>query len=385
MYKIDVDKGQAIEEIPTNAEYTMMKLSRYICAATSTGSVDLFDPATLQIVKTWQAHTSKINSMDAKTDYLVTCGWSHRQYGPPLLDHLAKVYDLRRLEQLAPISFPSGAAYVQIHPKMSTTSLLASQLGHLQIVDLVSSENVAILHAHLPNVMTLMIIAPSGNVWAIVDQDNGIHLWGSPEKLQFAEGFKPTEFADNVRQVPRISVDEDVPFNTIGMPYYREKLLSAWGNDRVFEVGNPPAALDIGILKHLRPNPAGAGHIAPNPRKILRNQVSAVKSMDPNGIASTGPKLLSERARDSKVTSNGRRESDGAEAMLNMKLADNTKADVPSHYAHLGIKGSSFGIEDFDFRYKEIGPRMFTLTKSMIGTTTRHAIPVLQIISPILT
>ena len=215
MYKVDVEKGQVIEDIPTNADYTMMKLSRYICAATSTGSVDFLDPGTLKVIKTWQAHSSKINSIDVRTDYLLTCGWSTKSYGAPLLDRIVKVFDIKNLEVLAPISFPAGAAFVQIHPRMSTTTLIASQHGQLHLVDFMNPDNAAVLHVQLMSVVTSMIISPSGNVWAIVDQDNSIHLWGSPEKLQLTEALNPTEFADevvNARPMGArpIGVDEDL-------------------------------------------------------------------------------------------------------------------------------------------------------------------------------
>lgn len=210
MYKIDVEKGQVVEAIPADAHYTMMKLSRYICAATSTGSVDFLDPGTLKVVKTWQAHSSKINSMDVKMDYLLTCGWSTKSYGAPQLDHIVKVFDIKNLEVLAPFSFPGGAAFVQIHPRMSTTTLIASQRGQLQLVDFMNPENAAMLYVQHVSVVTSMMISPSGNVWAIVDQDDAIHLWGSPEKLQFTEVPNPTEFANEVLHVRPLGVADDL-------------------------------------------------------------------------------------------------------------------------------------------------------------------------------
>ena len=210
MYKIDVEKGQVIEEIPIDVDYTMMKLSRYICAATSTGAVDFLDPATLNKVYTWQAHSSKINSMDVRTDYLLTCGWSTKSYGAPQLDHIVKVFDIKNMSVRAPISFPAGAAFVQIHPRMSTTTLVASQHGQLHLVDFMNPDNAAMLHVQLMSIVTTIMISPSGNVWAIVDQENSIHLWGSPEKLQFTEICNPTEFAHEVLRVPPMGVDDDV-------------------------------------------------------------------------------------------------------------------------------------------------------------------------------
>ena len=209
MYKIDVEKGQVVEEIPSFADYTMMKTSRYICAATSTGSVDFLDPGTLTVIKTWQAHSSQISSMDVKTDYLLTCGWSAKPYGAPQLDHVVKVFDIKNLKVLNPISFPAGAAFVQIHPRMSTTTLIASTHGQLHLLDFMNPDNAAMLHVQLTSVVTSMMISPSGNVWAIVDQENAIRLWASPEKLQFTEILNPTEFADEVVHARPMGVDDD--------------------------------------------------------------------------------------------------------------------------------------------------------------------------------
>ena len=131
------------------------------------------------------------------------------------------------------------------------------------------------------------------------------------------------------------------------MPYYHDKLLSAWGNDRIFEVGKPPSTVDPAILKHMRPNPAGIGHIAPNPRKCWPNQVNDIKVAGANGTSNTAPKLLSEKARE---PSSGRRISDATKAVANLVLSNNIKADVPSYYGMPNIKIGRYGVEDFDFK-----------------------------------
>lgn len=211
MFKVDVQQGSIVEKMPANSEYIMMKNARlYICAATSTGSVEFLHPQTLQVVKTWNAHSSKISSMDSGHDYLVTCGWSTRPYGNPSLDTIAKVYDLKRLEQLAPISFPAGAAFVQVHPKLSTTSVVASQNGQVHVADIANTDQVRVVHMTLSSFMTVMVMSASGNVWAIVDQDNTIQLWGSQHKLSFCDAPRPTEFADAVTPVPHMAVDSDL-------------------------------------------------------------------------------------------------------------------------------------------------------------------------------
>jgi len=208
LFKIDVDKGDIFEKLPANADYTLLRSHRYICAATSSGQIDFLDIRSLQLVKTWQAHTSRINDMDARHDFLVTCGWTIRPHGPPSLENLAKVYDLKRLEQLTPLPFPTGAAYIQIHPKMSTTGVIGSTSGQLQIVDLMNpnTANMKMLSTYMSN----FVMSPSGNVWVMVDRENTLHLWGSPERMQFNDVSKSTEFADPVEPVQQLGIDEDV-------------------------------------------------------------------------------------------------------------------------------------------------------------------------------
>ena len=211
MYKIDVERGQVVEKLHTSSQYTMMKYNRYICAATTSGAIEFLDPITFSVIKTWEAYTAKINSMDAKNDFLITCGWSTRPYGhSPSLDTLAKVYDLKRLEQLAPISFHAGAAFVQIHPRMSTTSVVSSQSGQIHVTDIMNTENVKMLHVTTINSLVALVISPTGSCWAIADQDNFISIWGSPNNLQFSEAANPIDFADEVAPVPRMAIDSDL-------------------------------------------------------------------------------------------------------------------------------------------------------------------------------
>ena len=187
-----------------------MKLCRYICAATNTGAVHFLNPETFDLIKTWQAHHSEIHDMDAHSNYLVTCGKAPRPYGPQSLEHFAKVYDIQKLQQLSPINFPGGAAFIRIVPKLSTTAVIATQTGRLQVVDLMNPDTVNLHQADVAFIRTL-ILAPSGSVWAMLDQDNNIRLWGgSREKMRYAENPNPTEFADDARPVTFMGFDSDL-------------------------------------------------------------------------------------------------------------------------------------------------------------------------------
>ena len=177
----------------------MMKYCRYICAGTNKGTVHLLDPGNFSIMMVWQAHSTAINWMDAQNNYLVTCGWSTRPNGARMLDPFAKVYDLREKKQLAPISFPGGAAYIQMHPRMSTTGVIASQVGQVQTIDIHNPNTAKLHHAGIiyPNLLLGLVMAPSGEAWGMIDKENAVHLWGSADRLQFAETKKATEFADS--------------------------------------------------------------------------------------------------------------------------------------------------------------------------------------------
>jgi PAB-dependent poly(A)-specific ribonuclease subunit 2 len=184
----------------------MRRGGQYICAANYTGAIHFLDPSTLKVVKIWQAHLGVINDMDAKADYLVTCGLSPRQQHGMMHDPLANVFDLKTLTPLPPIPFQPGAAFVRMHPKMSTTSIVASQTGQLQVVDIMNPHTVNLKQAHIydNNFLTAVELAPSGEALALASSMCQIHLWGSPSRLKFAEFSNPMTFPDTLAPVPAL-------------------------------------------------------------------------------------------------------------------------------------------------------------------------------------
>jgi PAB-dependent poly(A)-specific ribonuclease subunit 2 len=189
-------------QIPSTEQYTMMKRGgQYVCAATSSGSVQLLNPKTLAVLKTWKAHGGWVNDMDANSSFLVTCGWSPRQQFGQMLDPLAKVFDLKTLMPLPPVSFHAGAAFVRMHPRMLTTAIIASQSGQLQLVDIMNSSMVTVRQISLLDSYLLnMDIAPSGEALALADSSCTVQLWGSPSRMTFTSYSNPTEFPDQVPQ-----------------------------------------------------------------------------------------------------------------------------------------------------------------------------------------
>ena len=183
----------------------MKRGGQYICAATSDGTVHIMDPPTCNITRTWKAHSGWINDMDVRSEILVTCGWSPRQQHGFVLDHLANVFDLKTLMPLPPVPFPPGAAFVRMHPRMSTTCIVASQSGLMYAIDIMNPDAPSMKHANIFEThLRSLDLAPSGEALALTDAQCTIHLWGSPSKIQFTDYSSPTDFADEAPAVQSI-------------------------------------------------------------------------------------------------------------------------------------------------------------------------------------
>lgn len=140
------------------------------------------------------------------------------------------------------------------------------------------------------------------------------------------------------------------PLNIVGMPYYRELLLSAWPSHIVSEVGAPPAKIDPAITSNLKRTEIGA--YAPFPRKTRRYQVEDTRAVQRAHDTLTAPRFLSEKAKDgSDRPSSDRRMSDALEALGDLALDGTTRREVPVMYRNVEIKYSKFGVDDFDFEY----------------------------------
>jgi PAB-dependent poly(A)-specific ribonuclease subunit 2 len=136
-------------------------------------------------------------------------------------------------------------------------------------------------------------------------------------------------------------------FNSIGMPYYRDLLLSHFPSHMISEVGAPPARIDPQILSTMTVTEWGG--YAHNTRTTKRNQVENTRVVDKSSTSLQAPKFLSEKARESAGTpSIERRISDAADSLGAAELSS-LKAEVPVMYRNVEIKYSKFGVDDFDF------------------------------------
>lgn len=186
-----------------------MKRGRYICAATKNGSVNLLDPLTFALVKSWNAHSALISDMDAQHDFIVTCGYSLRQGQNYMLDPFLNVFDIKKMSSMPPIPFPAGAAYVRMHPRMLTTSIVVSQTGQMHVVDLMNPNTSNVRQVNVLSYLSMFEIAPSGEAMALTDAECYVHLWGSPSKLHFVDLATPIEFANQDDGIPLMEWSSD--------------------------------------------------------------------------------------------------------------------------------------------------------------------------------
>lgn len=271
-----------------------------------------------------------------------------------MLDPLAKVFDLKTLMPLPPVPFHVGAAYVRMHPRMLSTGIIASRSGQMQFIDIVNSTMVGMRQINLvDSYLAGVEVASSGESLALIDSVCSLQLWGIPTNtsMRFTNHSHPTEFPDSEQpNPPTIDWSGQAPLNMIGMPYYKEVLLSAWPSHMRFEVGAPPASIDPAVLTALTRTDFGA--YAPNPRTTKRNQAMITRSSPKGKDPLEGPRFLSEQAKDSERSSeHGRRMSDVLESFQASNLDSSHKLDVPAMYRNVEIKYSKFGVDDFDFEY----------------------------------
>ncbi|KAK0628889.1 ubiquitin carboxyl-terminal hydrolase-domain-containing protein [Bombardia bombarda] len=358
LFVIDVNKGEVVKQVPTEHHYSIMKKSKYICAATKNGCVDLLDPISLKIVKSWQAHTSFINDMDAQSDFIVTCGGSLKTQAAQthMLDPYVNVYDLKNMTSMKPMPFPPLAAYVRLHPRMLTTSIVVSQVGQMHVVDLMNPNTSNVRHANIVS-LKMFEIAPSGEALVMADStDNSIHLWGSPSKIQFTDLSLPPELPEPPEPAPPLDWSPDTPLSSIGMPYYWDQLFSAWPSDIISDVGAPPPVVnDPAFLAGL--TQLESYFYGKKPNNTRRNQAQDTRTTGNTSNTLRPPMFLSERAREPSTSYTGPSpETEVKVEPIAQKQPSTTeleslKPEAPPMYRDLEIKYSKFGVDDFDFGF----------------------------------
>ncbi|KAL1923050.1 uncharacterized protein VTP21DRAFT_9426 [Calcarisporiella thermophila] len=346
MLTVNLHRGIVTKKIDSGDPLVVMRQSRLLCCGSATGNVILRDPRSLKIEHRVQAHTGALSDLGVMGNYLLTCGFSHRQ-DTLIIDPLVKIYDLRTMRTLAPLPFPSGPCFLAMHPRLSATVFIVSQTGQFQMCD-VGNPSASLKFYQLPTTsyITAMDISSSGELLTFGDAGSFVHLWKVSDDAKPNNFSSPLELPEPVPPRPNTHVGEDSPFSLIGLPYYRDPLLSTFPPNITFEVGKAAPEIDSQVLAHMKTIDF-VGY-APNPGTHRRNQVPTKSNASQSRMEV--PKFRSEQAKELYFGNSGA----SADPLFFDEVAGPTDVSgltMPKYYRRVEIKYSRFGIEDFDFGF----------------------------------
>lgn len=383
LFQINLAKPELTQPLnhPGNLSF-VNHLLKFLTLGTQSGAIDIFDPAEGKVVKSFYGHNGILSDIDVQGNYVASCGYSlrsRRGYRASsndfIVDPLVNIYDLRMMRALPPIPFSSGALFVRFHPKLPNIVVIALTSGHFQFIDIYDQLNVYVYEANLGTNAYLanLDISENGEFITFSDAYANLHLWtlANNQNKNFSNFPSSLDQPDIISQPPLanpVYIDDDVPLSLVGMPYYKDFLLSNYRLDLVFEkeLAKAPRKIDptlVEISDLLGRNQLK--FMAYDKAKYGPNTVSRYESRRPfkNHAKLALPKFLSERERTptpqppgspslyrtSSNTSHADSPDDEFETSVFQSRKD--KNQVPNCYKRLEIQYSKFGVQDFDFDY----------------------------------
>ncbi|KAG5357473.1 PAB-dependent poly(A)-specific ribonuclease subunit PAN2 [Yarrowia sp. C11] len=305
---------------------------------TDTGKLVVGDN-NLKELHTFQAHQGPFSDVSVQDNVVMTCGFSAASTGHRI-DPLIKVWDLRMMRAMAPISYPL-AAFVCQTPDSRT--LITSPSGQLEFLDH-ATQQIKLYQAEVALVNGVKL-SPRGHHFVVADTSGQLQLWSDEPQSSFAEFSAPTAFPTPEQSYPPVSIrDTRYPLGAVGMPYYSDTLLSAMPSS-IINVGMPPEEVDEDLeVRQID----FVGH-APNHKQQKRNLAQKYSNQRRTSIAA--PKFLSEKEKErARRMEDIEDESFFGDEDTCTELSMSSKK-VPRLYRKLEIKYSKFGISDFDFSY----------------------------------
>lgn len=304
---------------------------------TQTGKLVVGDN-NLKELHTFQAHQGPFSDVSVQDNVVMTCGFSTASTGHRI-DPLIKVWDLRMMRAMAPISYPL-ASFVCQTPDSRT--LITSPSGQLEFLDH-ATQQIKLYQAEVALVNGVKL-SPRGHHFVISDTSGQLQLWSDEPQSSFAEFCTPTGFPTPETSHPPVSIrDSRYPLGMVGMPFFSETLLSAMPSE-IINVGMPPTEVDEDLeIRQID----FVGH-APNSKHHKRNLAQKYTNQRRTSIAA--PKFLSEKEKE-----RARRMEDIEDESFfgddDTCTESSSSKKVPRLYRKLEIKYSKFGISDFDFSY----------------------------------
>ncbi|EGV61379.1 poly(A)-specific ribonuclease [Yamadazyma tenuis] len=322
LFKINLLDPKVYEDLGFNENLSFINhSSKFLTLGKMDGSVNLFDPQTKKVIKEFLGHNNGLSDMDINGNYLVTSGYSLR-HNSFFVDPLVNLYDLRMMKLLAPIPFPFGPSFVKFHPKLPNLVLIGSKSGNLQFLDIFDQSKFQLYQVDLinsSNYISNLKMSNNGEFISFNDSFNNLILWSFNDSKRFVNFPMELEGSSNIEDPSRnIPIDKhDIPLNIVGMPYYKDLLLSNYGSNLIFtkELSKLPLTYDpdVPYLKFME------NKFDSNFNKYYPLKKSSDSSKIPFISDSTS------------------------------KFDDSVFTKIPNCYAKLLIKYSKFGIEDFNF------------------------------------
>lgn len=269
--------------------------------------------------------------------------------GRPLPDPLVRVYDVRKLRPLPPITFPSTPAFARLHPSDTSKLVIASQEGSFQVVDMQTpAAQWQYQQLDVKSYITSMAISPQADYIAFGDADGQVHIWGNGSDGPFNgyDGIKP-DWPDAAEPTPSIKWEERTPLSAVGMPFYKEPLLSNFSEEDYAPVTspffNPPEPVAQVVLASMKMS-GGMGY-ANLPAELKGKRL--VRTARPGvGKRATGKARAGYRRESGpRFRSDKERDKRG----FAFENEETPEGQVPKWCRKVEIKYSRFGIEDFDF------------------------------------
>lgn len=340
---VNAERGISIHKDKNVSDIFIMRRNRLLCCGSTNGEIILRDPNSFQPVNKVVAHTGTISDIDTSGNLLLSCGYSLR-HGTYMLDPFVKVWDLRNLSSLVPIPFPAGPTIIRMHPKLSTTAVVCSCSGQFHIVDTGNPLDAKLMQIPLTSYLTGMDIASTGDAMVFTDVEDNIHLWSPLENPSFSDLKFPIQLPNTSTET--VQLENNDPLNSIGLPYYKDELLSSWSKYLIFDVGKPILDSNLLIAKQISEN----SHPVPQEIKSFhRNQIIEVPWLNRKLISEGAtPKFHSERQKD---IMSGNDIEGSASYFEEIEDTISGPDSIPKFYQRPVIKYSKFGIEDFDFGF----------------------------------
>lgn len=364
LFKVDLLKPNIVTTYNHTGKISKIdNTSKYLTLGRSNGEIEIFDPISNQTVKSFYGHNGLLSDIDVQGNYIASCGYSMRprrnqaSQSSYMIDPLVNIYDLRMMRPLPPIPFPAGASFVKFHPKLPNIMIIASSLGQLQFVDIYDQLNVYLYQADLSNInasapttssntyLANFQISGNGEFITFSDGFQNLHVWSfknnnSRNFINFPSYLDQPDFVSPFTQ-NHIDVDDMVPLSSIGMPYYKDLLLSNYASDLHFtkELLKLPAPIDPELLQNQYSQVFPYNNLKYG-RRNLHKEYKPLKIV--SSKQKLFPKFISEKNGD---------ESTFDENSNIFEYRSQDKFKVPNCYSSLKIQYSKFGVEDFDFSF----------------------------------